>query len=104
MQMVFVVWEERYQAVIQKYKTLTFKTIGEALQEKGGWETIAQKPEWGLFKFGHTHPNKSNSGLATLLLMAHEHQNKSKGLEVKDITNAEFQTWMQNLERGVTGL
>lgn len=102
--MVFVMWEERYQAFLAKYKTLNFKTISEALQEKGGWETIAQKPEWGQFKFGHTHPNESNSGLATLLLMAHEYQNQPKRLEVRDITNAQFQTWMQTLERGVTGL
>ena len=102
--MVFVMWEERYQAFLLKYKTLTFKTIADALQEKGGWETIAQKPDWGMFKFGHTHPNESNSGLATLLLMAHEFQGKAKRLEVRDITNAAFQTWMQTLERGVTGL
>ena len=101
--MVFVMWEERYTAFIQKYKTLDFKTIATALQEKGGWDAIAQKPEWGLFKFGHTHPNESNSGLATLLLMAHEFENK-KNLDVRDITNSEFQTWLQNMEHGVSGL
>src|ERR1700730_17693061 len=44
--MVFVMWEERYQAFLQKYKTVSFATIGQALQEKGGWDAIAQKPEW----------------------------------------------------------
>jgi len=63
--MVFVIWEERYQALIQKYKSLNFTTIAQALQEKGGWNAIAQKPEWGLFKLGHTHPTKSNSGMKT---------------------------------------
>src|SRR4029077_6358607 len=69
--MVFVVWDERYQAFVQKYKTVSFATLSQALQEKGGWETIAQKPEWGLFKFGHTHPNESNSGLMTIVLTAY---------------------------------
>ncbi len=64
--MVFVMWEERYQAFLKKYKEVSFETIGQALNESGGWEAIAQKPEWGLFKFGHTHPNQSNSGLITL--------------------------------------
>src|ERR1700752_3179562 len=63
--MVFVIWDERYQAFLQKYKTLSFATASQALQERGGWDSIAQKPEWGLFKFGHTHPNESNSGLMT---------------------------------------
>ena len=34
--MVFVMWDERYQAFQQKYKTVSFDTISQALQEKGG--------------------------------------------------------------------
>ena len=41
--MVFVMWEERYQAFLQKYKTVSFSTVGQALQEKGGWDTIAHR-------------------------------------------------------------
>src|SRR5262249_22547352 len=78
--MVFVVWDERYKAYIQKYKTLDFTTTAKALQEKGGWESIANKPEWGLFKVGHTHPGKSNSGLITLVLMAYDFNNKTRDL------------------------
>lgn len=102
--MVFVMWEERYNAFIQKYKTLSFVTVSQALQEKGGWDAIAQKPEWGLFKFGHTHPNESNSGLITLILMAYDYHHKSKTLTMKDILDVGFQNWMQTLESGVTGL
>ena len=40
---------------------------------------IAGKPEWGLFKFGHTHPDQSNSGLLTLVLMAYEFAGKRRG-------------------------
>jgi hypothetical protein len=102
--MVFVMWDERYQAFIQKYKTLSFATIGQALQEKGGWETIAQKPEWGLFKFGHTHPNESNSGLMTIVLAAYSYQKKTKDLDVKDVVDVGFENWLQSFERGVSGL
>src|SRR5215831_9845575 len=102
--MVFVMWEERYQAMIQKYKSLNFTTIAQALQEKGGWNAIAQKPEWGLFKLGHTHPTKSNSGLMTLVLMAYDFNNKTRDLSLKDLLNVQFQEWMSGMERGVTGL
>jgi hypothetical protein len=47
--MVFVMWEERYQAFIQKYKEVSFQTISSAIQEKGGWDAIAQKPGMGNF-------------------------------------------------------
>src|SRR5262245_54723918 len=66
--MVFVFWDERYQAFIKKHPSVSFRTIGEALEEKSGWAGIAGRPEWGLFKFGHTHPAQSNSGLMTLVL------------------------------------
>ena len=102
--MVYVMWDERYQAFIQKYKVVSFATIAQALQEKGGWDTIAQKPDWGLFKFGHTHPNESNSGLMAIVLAAYSYQKKTKDLQVKDVVDVGFQTWMQGFERAVSGL
>lgn len=102
--MVFVMWEERYQAYVQKYKTVSFATVAQALQEKGGWDSIAQKPEWGLFKFGHTHPNESNSGLMTIVLAAYSYQKKTRDLQLKDVVDVGFQNWLQSFERGVSGL
>lgn len=102
--MVFVMWDERYQEFAKKYKTVSFATISQALQEKGGWDTIAQKPDWGLFKFGHTHPNESNSGLMTIVLAAYSYQKKTKDLELRDVVDVGFQNWMQGLERAVSGL
>ena len=102
--MVFVMWDERYQAFVKKYQNVSFRTIGQALDEKAGWEGIAGRSEWGLFKFGHTHPNQSNSGLMTLVLMAFDYHRKCRGLEMKDILDEGFQDWMRGIERGVTGL
>jgi len=102
--MVFVLWKERHEAFLAKYGTVSFSTLGQALAEPSGWDGIAGKPEWGLFKFGHTHPNESNSGLATLLLMAHGHHRKNQGLTLKDILHPGFQQWMQDFERAVSGL
>jgi len=102
--MVFVMWEERYLAFLQKYKVLSFDTINQAIQEKSGWESIAAKPEWGFFKFGHTNPNESNSGLMMLVLAANSYAHKTRDLELKDVVNAGFQDWLQKLERGVSGM
>lgn len=99
--MVFVMWRERYDAFVAKYGQLDFKTISLAISENGGWDAIAQKPEWGLFKFGHTHPNQSNSGLMTLMLMAYHYHGKSKGLSNKEVLDAGFQKWLKEFESGV---
>jgi ABC-type Fe3+ transport system substrate-binding protein len=102
--MVFVMWEERYDSFTAKYQEVSLKTIALALQEKGGWDAIAGKPEWGLFKFGHTDPNRSNSGLMSLVLMAYDYNNLCRDLPLKAIVNVDFQDWMQQFERAVSGL
>src|SRR5215813_9557085 len=102
--MVFVVWDERYQAFIQKYKVMSFDTVAQALQAKGGWDEIAHRPDWGLFKFGHTHPNQSNSGLMTIILAAYSYHHKTKDLTLKDVLDVGFQKWLQDLERGASGM
>jgi ABC-type Fe3+ transport system substrate-binding protein len=100
--MVFVMWDERYQAFKAKYGELNFDTIAKALQEPTGWQTIAGKPEWGLFKFGHTNPTESNSGLMTLVLMAYSQQQKNKNLTAADVVNPKFLQQLSTIEKGVT--
>jgi hypothetical protein len=101
--MVFVFWDERYQPFVEKYQQVNFKTVGQALDEKGGWDAIAGKStNWGFFKFGHTLPAKSNSGLVTLLLMAYDFRDKSRDLTLADITAPDFQDWMNDIERGAS--
>ncbi|HUO06964.1 MAG TPA: substrate-binding domain-containing protein [Phycisphaerae bacterium] len=102
--MVFIMWDERYNAFVSHYKAVSFDTVSQALAEPSGWAAIAGKPEWGVFKFGHTHPNQSSSGLATLVLMAYTYNGKSRDLTVGDIVNPEFQKRMNDTERAVSGL
>lgn len=101
--MVFVMWQERYDAFHSKYQELSFPTIGNAMSEKSGWDAIAGKPDWMFFKFSHTNPNQSNSGLMALVLMGYDYHGKHAGLDGRDLTDAKFQAWMQTIERGLTG-
>jgi eukaryotic-like serine/threonine-protein kinase len=100
--MVFVFWKERHDAFLKKYARVDFRTLAEAMYEPGGWSTIADKPEWGLFRFAHAHPARSNSGLMTLVLMAYEFAAKARGLALTDITRPDFQAWLGKFERGLT--
>ena len=96
--MVFVMWEERYQAFKEHYGTVDFDTINRALHEPGGWQTIGKHPDWGLFKFGHTNPGESNSGILALLLAGHSYFKKTGDLSVGEVTDVGFQTWLSRLE------
>jgi hypothetical protein len=100
--MVFVMWAPRYEAFVKRYGAVNFRNLAEAAREPGGWGAIAGKPEWGVFKFGHAHPGKSNSGLLTLALTAYEFAHKQRGLTVADVTAADFQAWLAGFERAVT--
>jgi ABC-type Fe3+ transport system substrate-binding protein len=102
--MVFVMWAERHDAFVKKYGEVSFRTLGQALAEPTGWQGIAGKPEWGLFKLGHTHPNQSSSGLMTLVLMAYDYHAKTRGLELKDILDPGFVSFMNGFENAVSGL
>ncbi len=99
--MVFVMWQDRRDAYIKKYGKVSFKTIGQAMQETGGWETIAGQPGWGRFKFGHTEPSRSNSGLLTLVLMAYEFAGKERGLTLEDVAQQRFLEWLRSFEQAV---
>ncbi|MFZ5829971.1 MAG: extracellular solute-binding protein [Planctomycetota bacterium] len=102
--MVFVMWKDRYDAFVAKYSELNFRTVDEALRAPEGWGTIAGQPEMGFFRFSHTHPAQSNSGLMTLVLMAYDFQGKRRSLTVADVMNQKFLTWMEGIKRGVTGI
>ncbi len=100
--MVFVMWEDRYQPFIKKYGELNFKNINAAMQDDGGWAGITgdKQNDWGFFKFSHTHPNKSNSGLLSLVLMTHDFLAKPGMLSASDLTQPDFQRFLKSIESG----
>jgi serine/threonine-protein kinase len=99
--MVFVFWKERREAFLRRFARVDFETIGRAMGEPGGWGAIAGRPDWGGFKFSHTHPNLSNSGLLTLVLMDREHARAAgKGTSPGNPTG-DLLSWLRDFERGV---
>ncbi len=102
--MAYVWWKDRLDAFTARYKSVNFRTIATALDERTGWAGIAGRPEWGLFKFAHTHPAQSNSGLNTLVGYAYEYHGVDRGLTMAQVLDPGFQTWMQHLAVSVTGL
>jgi Ca-activated chloride channel family protein len=100
--MVFVMWESRHEAFAKKFAGLTFQSVADAMHQEGGWGSIAGQSDWGRFKFGHTHPDRSNSGLLTLVLMAYELSRKEHNLLQSDVAQPAFQEWLKSFEQGVT--
>jgi hypothetical protein len=97
--LVFVFWEERHQAFVKKYGSVSFATVDKALREPGGWGAIADRPDWGTFQFSHTDPGKSNSGLMTLIIMAQEYHRQTGKLKPAEAADAGFQEWVAGFEK-----
>lgn len=49
-----------------------------------GWASVGH-PEWGSFKFGHTHPDYSNTGLLMMTSLAYFATGKTNGLTADEV-------------------
>ena len=107
--LVFVVWQERASVLVDSSSAssrstsgqLSWKTIHKAVASPKGWAGIGGKPAWGFVTLGHTDPNKSNSGMQAIALMAYEYFNVTSGLTVEQLLDPKFQDFVKETERGV---
>ena len=65
-----------------------------------GWAAY-DRPEWGSFKFGHTHPNFSNSGVVAILAEAYAAAGKTRNLSVDDLKQPSVRTFMEEVESAI---
>jgi Bacterial extracellular solute-binding protein len=100
--LVFAVWEDRAEALQAAGGAVTWRSIHKAVSSPRGWPAVGGKPDWGFVKLGHTDPTRSNSGLQALLLMSFEYWNKTSGLEVKDLLDPGYQSFVAETEKGVS--
>src|SRR5262249_60316613 len=61
--------------------------IAEFARGGGGWERYGN-PQWGDFKFGHTHPRFSNSGAIALVAATYAGAGKTRDLSAEDVKAA----------------
>jgi ABC-type molybdate transport system substrate-binding protein len=100
--LVFAIWEDRADVLLRASGGhISWKAIHKAVASNQGWPAVGGKPEWGFVKLGHTDPMRSNSGLQTLLLMTLDYYGRTSGLQIADVLDPKYQTWIAQLERGV---
>ena len=99
--LVFAVWKERADILLSKYQSIDWPSIHTALTLKNGWSDIGGQSAWGLVKFGQTQPDKSNSGLLTITLMAYAFFKQQRNLQVQQIDDPGFLNYFQDFEGAV---
>lgn len=97
---VIAMWKPEAQALGWPSTPIGWSDIARLSTNPKGWAAFGH-PEFGDFKFGHTHPDYSNSGLDAVIAENYAATNKLNGLTVSDVNNAQTQDFVANVESSV---
>ncbi len=80
----FAMWRPMAEALGWPDKPISWDDIVQLSANPQGWESLGH-PEWGQFKFGHTHPDYSNAGLLSMTALAYSTIGETRGLTADQV-------------------
>lgn len=97
---VIAMWKPMAEAIGWGKKPLGWSDILSLSRNEKGWQAFGY-PQWGKFKFGHTHPEYSNSGLISLFAEAYAASGKTAGLTLADLSKPQLKQFLGGVEQSV---
>ena len=97
---VIAMWKPQAEALGWPQKAIGWSDIAKLSTDPQGWKAYGH-PEFGDFKFGHTHPAYSNSGLDAVIAMNYAAVNKQRGLTSDDVANQTTKNFVSTVESSV---
>jgi Ca-activated chloride channel family protein len=97
---VIAMWKPEAEALGWPQKAIGWSDIARLSTNPRGWAAYGHA-EFGAFKFGHTHPDYSNSGLDAIIAMNYAAANKVRGLTIAEVNNAATEQFINNVESAV---
>jgi Ca-activated chloride channel family protein len=97
---VIAMWEPMARALGWPDKPLGWADIASLAVSENGWADYGY-PEWGKFKFGHTHPEYSNSGVVSIIAEAYAGAGKQRGLTTDDLNDPDVRAFMADVEKSI---
>jgi Ca-activated chloride channel family protein len=80
----FAMWRPMAEALGWPDKPISWDDLVALSANPQGWESLGH-PEWGQFKFGHTHPDFSNTGLLMMTALAYSTMGQTHGLTADQV-------------------
>jgi Ca-activated chloride channel family protein len=97
---VIAMWKSMADALRKDGKQIGWADVQNLAKDPRGW-AAAGRGEWGDFRFGHTHPQYSNSGLIALLTQVYAGAGKTKDLTMKDVADPKVAKYVEEIQRSV---
>lgn len=97
---VIAMWKPMAEAIGWGQRPVGWGEILALARDPAGWSSHGH-PEWGAFRFGHTHPEYSNSGLIALLAEAYAGAGKVAGLTLEDVRKPETAELVAGIESAI---
>ncbi|HEX7736028.1 MAG TPA: substrate-binding and VWA domain-containing protein [Ktedonobacteraceae bacterium] len=97
---VIAMWKPMAQALGWPEKPLGWSDIASLSTSASGWAAYGH-PEWGDFKFGHTNPDDSNSGLDAVIAEHYAAVHKQRGLTSADVSASSTREFVANVESSI---
>jgi Ca-activated chloride channel family protein len=97
---VIAMWEPMARALGWPGTKLGWHDIAAFAKSADGWRS-KNHPEWGDFRFGHTHPGYSNSGLIAVLAEAYAGAGKTRDLSAADVASPRTRQFLHDAESAV---
>lgn len=93
----FAMWRPMAETLGWPNDPIGWDTIVELAANPDGWASYG-RPEWGQFRFGHTHPAYANSGLLAMTSFVYGVLGKTDGVTAADVYSQPVEEAMRNLE------
>jgi len=97
---VIAMWKPMAEALGWPSKPVGWAEVLLLARDPKGWAAFGH-PEWGRFRFGHTNPEFSNSGLISLFAEVYAASGKTSGLTLQDVTAPATARFLTEIESSV---
>lgn len=98
---VIAMWKPMAEKLGWPHKPIGWSDILPLATAPTGWASVGE-PVWGTFRFGHTHPEFSNSGLMSLLAEIHAATGTTSALSTADVQTDKTVAFVRGIESSVT--
>ncbi len=97
---VIAMWKPMAESLGWGERPVGWAEILTLAKEPTGWAAKGHA-EWGRFRFGHTHPEYSNSGLISLFAEVYAGAGKTAKLTLDDVESEQVGTFLRDIERAI---